>query len=94
MRPIAIVCLVLPLLITGCTGSQAPPVSAATSEQDADRVLAIAQDLEKQGDTKRAFAAYHQIIRIFPDTPSGRKAVVLIRKAQGEAMRKPRKTRK
>jgi hypothetical protein len=98
MRPIAIACLFLSSLVTSCAGSnagsQAPPVSAVTPGQEADRVLAIAQDLEKQGDTKKAFAAYHQIIRNFPDTPSGRKAVERIRQAQRDATRKPRPTRK
>ncbi len=98
MRPIAMGCLFLSSVMTGCAGSNAgsqpPTASAVTPEQEADHVLAIAQDLEQQGDTRKAFAAYHQIIRHFPDTPSGRKAVERIRKAQGEAMRKPRRTRK
>ena len=97
MRPIAIVCFFLSSLMTGCqesnSGSQASPSSAATPEQEADRVLAIAQDLETHGDTKEAFAAYHQIIRHFPGI-SGRKAIERIRKAQRESMRKPRTTRK
>jgi hypothetical protein len=96
MRAIAAVCIVLSALVAGCGGasSPAPTASAATPEQDADRVLAIAQDLEKQGDTKKAFAAYHQMIRNFPGTPSGRKAIERVKKAQRESMRKPRTTRK
>ncbi len=96
MRAIAIVGLFLFSVMTGCagSGSQAPPVSAATPEQEADRILAIAQDLEKQGNTKKAFAAYHQIIRNFPDTRSARKAVERIGQARRDATRKPRPTRK
>jgi TolA-binding protein len=95
MRLIAILCLFLVSLMTGCegAGSQAPPVSAAKSKLEADRVLAIAHELEEKGETKKAFAAYHQIVRNFPETPSGRKALERITKAQREASRKPRTTR-
>jgi hypothetical protein len=96
MRSIAILCLFLSSFMTGCAGPDSPsvPVSAATPEQEAHRVLAIAQDLEKQGETKKAFAAYHQIIRNFPATPSGKKAIERVKKEQEEAVRKPRTTRK
>ena len=96
MRPTAILCFFLSSLIAGCEGSgtQSPPVSAARPEQEADRVLAIAQNLETQGDTKKAFAAYHQIIRNFPGTPSGKKAIERVKKAQREAMQKPKRTKK
>ena len=43
---------------------------------------ALAQSLEKEGDTKKAFSAYHQIIRNFPATPSGTKAAARIKKCK------------
>jgi hypothetical protein len=58
MRRIAVVCLSLSSPLTGCRRPQVPPVPTETPAQEADRVLAIAQDLEKQGETRRAFAAY------------------------------------
>ncbi len=93
MRSIALVSIFLASFIIGCGGSGSGTplaVSAATPEQEADRVLAIAQDLEKQGEHKKAFAAYHQIIRNFPGTPSGKKAIERVKKAQLEAMGKRR----
>jgi hypothetical protein len=97
MRPVTIAWFFLPLFVVGtegCGSSQSPPVSAAASEQEADRVLAIAQTLERQGDTKEAFAAYHQIIRNYPGTPSGKIAIERVKKAQSAAGPKPKNTRK
>ena len=96
MRPISSAWFVLSLLLTGsegCGSSQAPPFSAVNPEEEADRVLAIAQDMERQGNTKQAFAAYHQIILNFPDTTSGRKAISRVKKAQRATMLKPGKTK-
>jgi hypothetical protein len=93
MRLLACVSMLLASLMIGCGGSDSGTplaVSGATPEQEADRVLAIARDMEKQGENKKAFAAYHQIIRNFPGTPSGKAAIDRVRKAQREAMRKPR----
>ncbi|MGP0064463.1 MAG: hypothetical protein ACLQGP_12810 [Isosphaeraceae bacterium] len=97
MRLAAIICLLLASLMVGCAGSDAGSqavASSSTPEQDAERVLAIAEDLEKQGDHKKAFAAYHQIIRNFPGTPSGKKAIERVKRAQRDAMRKPRTTKR
>jgi hypothetical protein len=96
MRPVPIAWFFLSLVLTGsegCGSSHAPPVSAATPEVEADRVLAIAQDMERQGNTKQAFAAYHQIIRNFPDTSSGKKAISRVKKAQSATRLKPGKTK-
>jgi TolA-binding protein len=98
MRQIAVVALTISWLSAGCggwgSGSQAPAVVVGSPEQDAARVFALALSLEKEGETKKAFAAYHQIVRNFPETPAGKKAAERIRKAQGEAMRKPRSKKK
>jgi hypothetical protein len=96
VRPVTIAWFFLSLLLTGsagCGSSHAPPVPATTPEQEADRILAIAQDMERRGDTKQAFAAYHQIIRLFPGTSSGKTAIERIKRAQNATKLKSRKTK-
>ena len=48
---------------------------------------ALAQDLEKEGKTKQAFAAYRQVVDYFPDTSEGRNAARRISQAQHERIR-------
>ncbi len=96
LRIIVMLPLAMPWLCAGCggSGSQVQPTVVGSPEQEAARVFALAQSLEKEGDTKKAFSAYHQIIRNFPATSSGTKAAARIKKAQADAMRKPQGKRK
>jgi TolA-binding protein len=63
-------------------------------EEEADRVLAIAADLEKQGKTRQAFAAYHQVITNFPGTPSSKLAAARVKNAQSQSPTKGKKPKK
>jgi outer membrane protein assembly factor BamD (BamD/ComL family) len=73
------------LLACGCGPSRAPAAAIVNPEEEADRVLAIAADLEKQGKTRQAFAAYHQVITNFPGTPAAKVAAARVRKAQSQS---------
>ena len=91
----ATLCLSTMLLLAyGCGPSQTPSIAMVNPEQEADRVLAIAADLEKQGKTKQAFAAYHQVITNFPGTPSGKLALAKVKKAQSQSPTKAKKAKK
>ena len=96
MRIIAVFCLCVCSFVIGCarSDSEMAAVASATPEQEAERILAIAQDLEKEGKTQRAFAAYHQIIRNFPTTPSGKDAIERVKKAQKASVGKVQGTKK
>jgi outer membrane protein assembly factor BamD (BamD/ComL family) len=84
------------LFLIGCARSDidAPAIAGATPEQEAERIFAIAQDMENEGKTQRAFAAYHQVIRNFPTTPAGKKAIERVNKAQKASGRKAQGTKK
>ncbi len=82
------------LLAYGCGTSRTPSVAVVNPEHEADRVIAIAADLEKQGKTKQAFAAYHQVITNFPGTPSGKLAVARVKKAQSQPPTRAKKPKK
>ena len=91
MRQVALAGLLILLTIDGCGWSDSGPLpatSGATPEEEAARVFAIAQDLEDQGEHKKAFAAYHQLFRNFPSTDAGKKAIARVKKAQSDSLRK------
>jgi hypothetical protein len=69
----------------GCGRSDQAPRQPLPA--DAARVLALAQDLEKEGKTKQAFAAYRQVVDHFPDTSQGRAAARRISQAQQQRIR-------
>ena len=94
MRSIKLCLPIMLLLDCGCGPSQTRSVAMVNPEQEADRVLAIAADLEKQGKTKQAFAAYHQVITNFPGTPSGQLAVARVKKAQSQSPTKGKNPKK
>jgi hypothetical protein len=78
------------LAASGCAPPR--PVGAELEEkpeQAAARVFAVAERLEKEKKNGRAFAAYHQLARQFPETPEGKKSVERIRRAQIAARRMP-----
>jgi hypothetical protein len=83
-RFIAKFSLCLSLIAIGCGRSE--PAPRETPEQAADRVFVLAQDLEKEHKTKEAFAAYRQIIRLYPGTPGGKKAADRVAQAQKSAI--------
>ena len=74
------------LFLIGCGGPS--PVAPKPEAQDAARVLAVAQDLERGRKTKQAIAAYQQVVLHFPDTPEAKKAQEQITEAQRAATRK------
>jgi hypothetical protein len=73
--PLVLACC---LLGPGCR-EPAPP---EMPEQTVARIFALAQSLEKEGKTKQAFAAYHQLVRLFPSTAEGKQAAERLRQAQ------------
>jgi TolA-binding protein len=76
------------LLAAGCGNAEPPPPEAP--EQVAARVFDLAERLEKEHKGKEAFAAYRQIVRLYPTTPQGKKAAARINQAQKAALRRPR----
>ena len=69
----------------GCGGT--PPAPPETEAQGAARVLAVARGLEEGRETRRAMAAYQQVIRSFPNTPEAGQAAERIARAQKDAVR-------
>jgi hypothetical protein len=94
MRYTALCLSTMLLLAYGCGPSHTPSVAMVNPAQEADRVLAIAADLEKQGKTKQAFAAYRQVVTNFPGTPSGKLALAIVKKAQSRSPTKAKKAKK
>ena len=87
LRAVALACL--GAIVLGCGGSK--PVTEAPAEspaQAAARVFAAAEELERQDKTRQAFAAYHQILQKYPDTPEGKKAAERIRRARQQSKTK------
>jgi hypothetical protein len=83
MRITAILALSVSMLVMACSRpGTATPRGAGPPEQEASRILGLARDLEKGGQMKKAFAAYHLIVRKFPETPAGKEAAEHIREAQ------------
>ena len=84
MRDLSLVSLSLFLLAAGCgTAGQAPRESAG---QSVARVFNLAQTLEKAQKTRKAIAAYGQIVRHYPGTPEASMAAERIRRAQKAAV--------
>lgn len=91
MRIPAILALSVSMSLTACGRSgTATPREPGPPEQEASRILGLARDLEKGGETKKAFAAYHLIVRRFPETPAGKEAAAHIREAQRKTVQRPR----
>ena len=90
MRRFVAAALFLGLTAAGCQAPSRRELHVGESPSEtALRALAPAQGLEKEGRTREAFAAYHQIVRQFADTPAGKNAAARIVKAQRDATRKP-----
>jgi hypothetical protein len=85
LRAILGLSLMLTMAI-GCGSSEGP--AQQPPEAEAARVFKLAQDLEQEGQTRKAFAGYHQIVRLYPDTAEGRSAARRIGQAQQESLRK------
>jgi hypothetical protein len=78
----------LPLGLIACLGcGGSPPALPETEAQGAARVFAVAKDLEETQKTKQAIAAYHQIMRYYPNTLEARKSADRITKLQRDATR-------
>jgi Flp pilus assembly protein TadD len=72
----------------GCSGPAETSTRSETPEQQAARVFALAEELESQGQTKKAYAAYHLLIKKFPTSPEAARANAHIKKVQAAAGRK------
>ncbi len=81
------------LLVAGCGGATSQPASAETPEQQAERVFLLAQDFLAKGQTQKAYAAFHQLIKNFPTSPYAIKANAQLTKAREDAGRKLKKSR-
>lgn len=73
---------------TGCGGNISSHNAAETPAEEATRVFAIAEKLERENKSKEAFNAYRQVTDHFPGTPEAKKASERINKAQRSAGRK------
>jgi outer membrane protein assembly factor BamD (BamD/ComL family) len=86
---------VVALLIAGCNRSSSQsPASSESPQEQAARVFSLAQKLEAEGDTKKAYSAYHQLIRNFPTSPYATQANAQIKRAQANSLRNARNPRK
>jgi hypothetical protein len=89
-RSLGLIIVAASALVAACSDSNSQPVSTETPEQAAARVLALAQDLESKGQTQKAYAAYHLLIRKFPTSREAAMANARLTKVQAEAGRKPK----
>ena len=77
------------LFLAGC--GETPMDSSQfneTPEQAAARVLAVAEGFTREGKTRLAFAAYHQVIQKYPKTSPAKEAAGRIRQVRREAAKK------
>ena len=88
--------MLLSILALGCGAPQTAgePLPESPAEA-APRVLAAAEELEREHKSRQAFAAYHQILQRYPGTPESKTAADRIRRArQQSAMRLKKAARK
>jgi hypothetical protein len=91
---IIFISIALSALVHGCARSSSAPMPFESPEQRAARVFALAQELEADGQTRKAYAAYHQIIKHFPTSPSAIRANARLTTTQATALRRSRNSKK